>query len=114
MATQFQGGSRGETITSIKGLSNSELSTPTHCPFSEGGIPPLPPAAHGRLKYRIRDASRPLNNEASVTETGHQGDALGAWLVEIQRTFIRRTQGRCRATKEVTNDVLSRGVEEAL
>ena len=49
-------------ITSINGPSNWELSTQTHCPFSKGMTsPPVPPAVHGRLKYRTRGPSPPLS-----------------------------------------------------
>ena len=46
--------------------------------------PPIPHAAHGRLKHRTSDASPPpLSDETSVTETRHQGDALRTSLMEI-------------------------------
>jgi hypothetical protein len=115
VSTQLQGGSRRRTITSIK--SSEQFGT-----FDFGTLPTLPvfqasffvtPAMHGRPRYRTRDASPPLDEDTSLTETDHRGGTLRTWLVEAPKAFIGRTQGRCGAAKEFMNDVLRRSVEEA-
>jgi hypothetical protein len=118
VSTQLQGGSRRGTITSIK--SSERLGTfdfdalPALPVFQGAASSPITPAVHGRPRYRTREASPPpLDGETSLTEADRRGGALRTWLVEVPKAFIRRTQGRCGASKEVMNDVLSRSAEEA-
>jgi hypothetical protein len=112
MFTQLLGGSRRWTITSIEcpgqlgtGTFNSDA-----FPVFKGAASPALPATHGTETLMRCASPPPRNDETSLVEAGRRG-ALRTWPVEIPKAFIRRTQGKCGAAKEATNDVLGRSVE---
>ena len=105
---------RRGTVTSTK--SSDQLGTFDFdaLPAFKGVAPPtVTPAVQRKPRYRACDASPPppLNDETSFTEAGRHG-MLRAWLVDLPKAVIRRTQGGCGAAKEVMRDVLSRSAGE--
>ncbi|KAF9779623.1 hypothetical protein BJ322DRAFT_367307 [Thelephora terrestris] len=73
------------------------------------------PTPQRRPRYRTCDASPPppLHDETRLTEERRREGFLRTWSVEFPMLFIRRTQGKCAATKQVIKDVLSRSAREA-
>ena len=117
VSTQLRGSSKRGAIGPSK--VSEQLET-----FDFDALPPLqavaPPAVTPtpptrKPRFRTCDASPPppLNDETSLTEASRQGGALRMWLVEVPKMFIRRTQGKCRAAKQVIKDILSRSASDA-
>lgn len=116
VSAQFRTGSRRGTVASSR--ISEELRT-----FDFDALPAFQttassagaPVLQRRPRYRACDASPPppLHDETSLTEAGRQDGVLRTWLVEVPRLFIRRTQGKCGAAKQVIRDILSRSAREA-
>ena len=116
VSTQLRGGSRRGTIASTKGSEQFGTFDFDALPaFRAVASPAVAPAFQRRPRYRTCDASPPppLHDETGLTEAGREGGAWRTWLVEIPKTFVRRTQGKCGAAKQVMKDSLSRSADEA-
>ena len=116
MSTQFRGGSRREAVASSKGSDQYGMFDFDALPVLQGVTSSTAgPIPQRKPRYRSCDASPapPLNDETSLTEASRQGGQLRMWLVDVPRAFIRRTQGKCGAAKQVIKDVLTRSAREA-
>ena len=112
---QFRGGSRRGTIVSRLSQELGTFDFDALPAFRAAASLAVAPALQRRPRYRTRDASPlpPLHHETTLTEAGRQEGLLRTWLVELPRLFIRRTQGKCGAAKQVLKDILSRSAIEA-
>jgi len=115
VSAQLRGASRRGTIASTKG--SDQLGTfdfdalpAFRAVVSPAAVPPV----QRRARYRTCDASPPppLHDETGLTEADREGGVFRTWFVEVPKVFIRRTQGKCMAAKEVIKDVLSRSANE--
>lgn len=108
---QFRTRARRGTIVSSR--VSQELGTFDFDALPAFRAPPSPavaPALQRRPRYRTCDASPPPppHGEANLTETGTQQGVFRTWLVDLPMLFIRRTQGKCGAAKQVIKDILSK------
>ena len=108
---QFRTGSRRGTVTSSKnseGLGTFDFDALPA--FQTTPSPTVVPALQRRPRYRACDASPPppLHDETRLTGAGRQEGLLKTWFVEAPKSFVRKTQGKCGAAKQVTEDVMSR------
>ena len=116
VSTRLGVGSRRGTVVSSKGP--DQLGTfdfdalPAFQTLTSG--PAVTPTPQRKPRYRACDASPPppLTDETSLTEASRRGGILRTWFVEVPKMFIRRTQGKCGAAKQVVRDVLSRSAGE--
>ena len=113
VSSQLGVGSRRGTVTSSKGPEQSVT-------FDFDALPAFQATTSGsaaiprKPRYRTCDASPPppLIDETTLTEAVRRGGTLRTWFVEVPKVFIRRTQGKCGAAKQVIRDVMSRSAVE--
>jgi len=114
--TRLGVGSRRGTVASSKGPDQLGTFDFDALPAfqSTTSEPAAAPTLQRKPRYRACDASPPppLTDETSLTEASRQGGILRTWFVEVPKVFIRRTQGKCGAAKQVVRDVLSRSAGE--
>ena len=106
--SQLLSASRRGTINSSK--LSQELGT-----FDFDALPAVAPVLQRRPRYRTCEASPAPpapHDETNLIEAGRQQGILKTWLIDLPKSFIRKTQGKCGAAKQVIKDILGRSTGE--